>query len=151
VGEVGTGNLLRLDLSTGSFTVVASALWGMRGVSIEAGGTTAIVACAYGLFRVNLLATGVTTLIAAVLLERFAIEPGGASAITAWPGTCCGVTSQLGRVNLSTGALDVIEMPYFTLARGLVFDSTGTALYFTDEAGSGGSQATGVLFRVAAP
>lgn len=157
VCEKGARRLLRVDLATGTNTVVAGNLNGCTGVRIEAGGTTALVASAAnadptapsGLVRVNLLATNSMKTLVWVGLTAFAIEPGGNSALIGYDTQCCGVTGQLGRVNFTTGAVDVLAGPFFGQLRRMQLDASGTNLYFTDAPTDTGP--IGTLFKMAAP
>ncbi|MCU0619988.1 MAG: InlB B-repeat-containing protein [Gemmatimonadales bacterium] len=127
VTERGAGRVLLVDTSDGSFVPVASGLETPRQVVVESGGTTALVATTSGIRRLD-LSTHETEVVSAWPVVRFAVQPGGGSALVMTLGT--GVGAPLVRTNLVTGGIDIPSPSRFDTPHTLLLTASGaTGLY----------------------
>lgn len=105
----GHGSVVRLDLTNGNMTTLATLSTSAVGIAIESGGATAIVTGGRVISRVNLGTGLVTTVLNNPLAGGYvdiAIESGGATAVVLDTNT--GPGSDIERVNLTNGATTTI-------------------------------------------
>jgi hypothetical protein len=136
VVEYNSGRLLRVDLQSGGFAIVATGLDDPTQVFGEAGGATALVAVQNSLVRVD-LSDGAFERLYHWPSETFVVESGGATALVA--GRDYGLGASLVRVDLMTGALNVLLPGLFNRVETLVLDTTGTTGFYTEEKGKTGN------------
>jgi sugar lactone lactonase YvrE len=130
VTERAAGRLLQVDLGTGGFAIVAAGLNQPTQVFGESGGETALVSILDGIMRVT-LATGDATRLVTWNLRRFAVEPGETTALMV--GADIGLFSSLARVDLTSGALDILRSGMFDNASTVVVEPSGTSALVTSE------------------
>jgi hypothetical protein len=131
-------------LASGAFNIMASGLTNPRQVFVEAGGGTALAAVDNAIMRIDLTTKTATPVVSSLNIQRFVVEAGGATAIVAGIGT--GLYASLYRVNLTTGALQVLSAGLFDNAHTLVLEGTGATALITES-----RQGTGALFRFTVP
>ncbi len=129
VTEKNAGRLLRINVQSGMFSILASGMNNPKQVQAEPGGVTALVGVDEGLARVD-LASGDWSVLTRFNLAGLAIEPGGTTALLA--GNNVGLHASLVRVNLVTGALDILVSGLFDDADTLVLDAGGTFGYVSE-------------------
>lgn len=149
IAEVGGNRLSRVDLSTGAMSIFATGLRSPRDVRIEPGGLTVLTNHDPGqpsdpgaLVRIE-IATGQRTRVAGLMVNRFVLEPSGATALVLVDGA--GFTTLLLRVDLATGGVDVRAPGWWDAGGALLLDGAGGLLFGERR------PRTGSLFRMPIP
>jgi sugar lactone lactonase YvrE len=148
VSETGANRLVRVDLASGGFSVIATPVGagGPGKVIVEPStGTTALVGVAGGIVRIN-LATGTSTpVVLATPVLSFALESSGVTALAVNANN--DLTGGLYRVNLLTGAVDALATGITYDARDIVLSTNGTNVWWVEGRGA----LTGGIYAVTVP
>jgi sugar lactone lactonase YvrE len=150
--ESGSSTLDSIDLTSGAIAPIATGLAQAHQVTLESGGTSALVADSSGgggvgaLQRVT-LAGGAVTTVSQVNLTGFALEPSGASALVMLSsGSGNGPQCDLVRINVATGAVNVLANGVFDTSNTMVLDTAGANAYFTER-----RSVAGALYQLGVP
>jgi sugar lactone lactonase YvrE len=134
------GNVLRVDLGDGSFSILASGITNPRQIRLEPEAETALVSHDGGISRVDLL-TGSVTLVVPWNVQRFAVELGGTTALVIGNPPAAGngrtFADALARVDLATGAVTVLTPRLFDSVHTLVLESPASLLVTEHRSTSG--------------